>query len=274
MRLTVGTADRTMNHTAGTLGTRKRTVWTVPNDALRRALAAANMTERELAERVGSDPKTVSRWVADHTRTPHARTRWAVAEALGCDEMTLWPNAARAALKTGPDREVYAVYPTRAAMPPTVWQHMISGAEREIALCGFTSYFLWMLVPELSAVLRAKASDGCRVRFVIGDPDSPLTQRSEQTETTPLSTSQRIAHTRHELEALRDVVEVRQSDLGIGRSVWRGDEEAAASWNVLGTLGHESPVLHLRRRQTGGIFDQLAVRHVAALWEAAAPVWP
>jgi hypothetical protein len=33
-------------------------------------------------------------------------------------------------------------------------------------------------------------------------------------------------------------------------------------------------VLHLRRRQDGGIFDQVAVRHVEALWEDAVPVWP
>ncbi len=33
------------------------------------------------------------------------------------------------------------------------------------------------------------------------------------------------------------------------------------------------PYLHLARRQDGGIFDQLAVRHVEGVWEAARPVW-
>jgi hypothetical protein len=56
--------------------------------------------------------------------------------------------------------------------------------------------------------------------------------------------------------------------------VWWGDGYAVASWNVLGTLGHDSPVFHLRRRQDGGLFDRMAVQHVDALWQAAAPVWP
>ena len=244
------------------------------NDVLRRALAEARLTERQLAERIGADPKTVSRWVSDEHRLPHPRLRWAVAEQLGVDEVTIWPQAVRAAVKVGPDREIVSVYPTRSAMPAAVWQRLVGDATREIALCGYTNYFLWLLVPDLSAVLRAKVAAGCRVRVVIGDPGSAVTARSEEIESTPLSTSQRIAHARHELQSLADVIEVRQSDLGLGRSVWRGDGYAVASWNVLGTLGHDSPVIHLHRRQDGGMFDQVAVRHVDALWEVATPVWP
>jgi transcriptional regulator with XRE-family HTH domain len=231
------------------------------------------MTPGELAGRLGVDPKTVHRWLTNGGRVPHARTRWAAAEELEVDEVALWPRAVRFALKTGPEREIEATYPTRSAMPRTVWQRLIGEAQHELVLCGFTSYFLWSEVPDLSAVLRAKAGAGVRVRFVLGDPDSANTRRGEQLETTPLSTSMRIAHARRELEPLRDVVEVRQSDLGWGRSVWRGDHQAVASWNVLGTLGHESPVVHLRRRQDGGLFDQIAVRHTEALWAAARPLY-
>src|SRR5436309_8240621 len=97
--------------------TKIRTVGIVPNDVLRRALADAKMTERQLAERIGADPATVSRWVSDPTRTPQPRLRYAVADLLKVDEVSLWPNAVRTAVKTGPDREVLAVYPTRSAMP-------------------------------------------------------------------------------------------------------------------------------------------------------------
>ena len=245
----------------------------MPNETLRRRLAESTLTERQLAEKIGIAPETVSRWISED-RLPYPRLRWAAADVLGVDEMELWPRAARAALKVGFDREVLQVFPTRSAMPAAVWQRLIGDATEEIALCGYTSYFLWLAVPDLSGLLRSKAEAGTRVRVVIGDPGSALTARSEEIETTPLSTSQRIAHARHELEPLRDVIEVRQSDLGLARSVWRGDAQAVASWNVLGTLGHDSPVFHLHRRQSGGLFDQMAVRHVEALWEAAVPVWP
>jgi hypothetical protein len=245
----------------------------MPNDVLRRAMAERKMRPVDLATVALVDPKTVEAWLRDESRIPHRDARAAVAKALEESEMALWPQTVRAAVKLGPDREIVSVYPTRSAMPTSVWKRMIGDATSEIALCGYTSYFLWLQVPDLSATLRAKAKAGCRIRVVIGDPDSALTVRSEQTESTPLSTSLRIGHARNELEPLADVVEVRQSDLGLGRSVWRGDAQAMASWNVCGALGHESPVFHLHRRQEGGLFDQVAVRHVEALWQAATPVW-
>jgi len=51
---------------------------------------------------------------------------------------------------------------------------------------------------------------------------------------------------RAELEPMRGVVEVRQSDLGWGRAIWRGDDQAVVSWNVLGRMGSDSPLPSLR----------------------------
>jgi hypothetical protein len=54
----------------------------------------------------------------------------------------LSPDAIRAAVKTGPDREVAAVYPYRSACPGSLWRKLITGAAGEITLAGYTSYFL------------------------------------------------------------------------------------------------------------------------------------
>ena len=89
------------------------------------------MTERQLAEHIGADPLTISRWITED-RLPHSRLRWAAAQVLGCDEVDLWPRAARTALKTGPDREVISVYPSHAAVPGAVWQRLIGDATAEI----------------------------------------------------------------------------------------------------------------------------------------------
>ncbi|ASW56107.1 helix-turn-helix transcriptional regulator [Plantactinospora sp. KBS50] len=61
------------------------------NSVLRAALAEAGETAESLAERVGVDPKTVARWVTPG-RIPHARHRFAAAEALGQDVADLWPD--------------------------------------------------------------------------------------------------------------------------------------------------------------------------------------
>ena len=240
---------------------------------LRRALADARLTQRQLAERIGSDPETVGRWVADEHRTPHAHTRWAVADVLGVDEVELWPRAARAALKTGPDKEIIAVYPTHSAVPHSVWQRLIGDASREIMLCGYAPYWLTWQVPDLARVLRGKAEAGAKVRVVIGEADSPLVAEDEQATGAPLTLTARIEQARHLLEPLRDVVEVRQSAAGFGRSVYRGDDVACVDWWLHGQPGTDFPVLHIHKRQSGGIFDQ-TVRHTESLWQAAAPVWP
>lgn len=85
------------------------------NEPLRRAMAQARVTDRQLADRCGVDVKTVGRWVTQPERVPHARHRWVICEETGEDEAVLWPTAAKKAIKVGPDREVVSVYPYRSA---------------------------------------------------------------------------------------------------------------------------------------------------------------
>src|SRR5215475_12279112 len=141
--------------------------------ALRRAMEQRQITVQALAERVGVDPKTVRRWMAGEGRTPYPRHRWKVCEVLEVDEVELWPAAVRQAVKTGPDREVLAVYPTIALVPREVWQQLIGGATRELALCFSAPHWLDREVPDLAGTLRRLAETGTRVRIVIADPDRP-----------------------------------------------------------------------------------------------------
>jgi transcriptional regulator with XRE-family HTH domain len=246
----------------------------VPNEALRAALAGARLTDTDLARKLGVADKTVARWLADESRIPHARHRWAACEVLEVEESVLWPEAVRAAIKAGPDREIVAVYPYRSACPPAVWRKLITAADSEIMLAGFTSYFLWIEQANLRNALRRKAVAGCRVRFLLGDPDSEVTRRREGVENVPLTVSTRIAVTLAELDHLRDVggVEARFSDRHIAMSVFQFDSQMIVTVHLANLVGHDSPTLHLRRCQDDGIFDRFAM-HVRELWDSARPVW-
>lgn len=57
---------------------------------LRAAMLRAHLNPAALAEAVGVDVKTVTRWLAG--RIPHQRARLAVADALGETEADLWPQ--------------------------------------------------------------------------------------------------------------------------------------------------------------------------------------
>lgn len=186
----------------------------------------------------------------------------------------LWPDAIRNTVKTGPDREVLAVYPYRSACPKSVWRDLITGASSDITLAGYTNYFLWLEHANLARVIRRKAEQGCRVRFLIGDPDSDVTRRREEVEDVPLTVSTRIRITLAELDQLKAVhgVEARFGDEHIAMSVFIFDDEMLVTPHLAKLVGHDSPMLHLKRHQDDGLYDRFAY-HVSELWSGARDVW-
>ncbi|WP_345435527.1 helix-turn-helix transcriptional regulator [Actinoallomurus vinaceus] len=244
----------------------------MPNDALRRAMSEARMTESDLAAKCHVDVKTVTRWVGEEGRTPHPRHRWAACDALGVDESMLWPEAVRKAVKTGPDREIVSVYPFRSACPKSVWRTLIANATKELTFAGYTNYFLWLEHPSLRSVLRRKAERGCSIRFLIGDPDSEVTRRREEVEAVPLTVGTRIRVTLDELSKMSGVpgIEARFSDDHIAMSVFVFDEEMLVTPHLARLVGHDSPMLHIRRCQDEGLYDRFSY-HVSELWKSGRP---
>lgn len=195
-------------------------------------------------------------------------------EALEADESVIWPDAIRAAIKTGPDREIVSTYPYRSSVPASLWRKLITDAKTEITLAGYTSYFLWIEQPNLAAALRRKAGQGCMIRFLIGDPDSEVTRRREELEVTALTVSTRIAVTLDELRKLRgaDGIQARFSDRHIALSSFIFDDDMIVTPHLANLVGHNSPAFHFQRRQDDGVFDRFAL-HVRALWDDGRDVW-
>jgi hypothetical protein len=184
----------------------------------------------------------------------------------------LWPEGVRRNIKIGPDREIAAVYPRRTDCPRSVWRSLISEAAADITMAGYTNYFLWLELPNLRAVLRRKAENGCQVRFLLGDPASETTRRREVLENVPLTVSTRIRITLDELAKLGPVpgIEARFSEEHIAMSMFVFDHEMLVTTHLAHLAGHDSPMLHLQRVQDGGLFDRYAY-HVAELWKQARP---
>lgn len=244
------------------------------NTALLTALSDAKMTEADLAAKVGVDEKTVQRWVSNPARTPHPRHRAAASGALEVDETMLWPDVVRAAVKTGHDREIVQVYPYRSAIPKTLWRDLITGAHRRLVFAGYTNYFLWLDMANLRRALARKADAGCDVRFLVGDPDSPVTAERERIEAVPLTVSTRIRVTLDELGKLREAtpqVRARLSDRHIAMSVFQFDEQLLVCTHLADRLGHDSPTLHIRRGRDDGLYDRY-VTHLDHLWDTGRDV--
>lgn len=187
----------------------------------------------------------------------------------------LWPKAVRSAVKTGPDREIVSAYPYRNACPTSVWASLIDGASQQITFAGYTNYFVWQEQPRLAARLARKAQDGCAVRFIVGDPDSEVTRRREAAEAVPLTVGTRIRITLDALEKIKHSpgIEARFSDEHIALSVFTFDDQMLVTPHISNLLGHESPLLHLRRLGEDGLYDRFAA-HATALWQNGRPIWP
>ncbi|MER7845753.1 DUF5919 domain-containing protein [Kitasatospora sp. NPDC096077] len=192
----------------------------------------------------------------------------------------LLPSFLQPNIKTGHDREVLAVYPYRSACPRSVWAQLIAEARSEVFLAGYTNYFVWLEQPELLQTLRRKAGSGCRVRFLLGDPASDTTRQREQIEDVTLTVSTRIRVTLENLANLSGTegVEARFSapedgPNHVGLSVFRFDEHALVTPHLARTVGHDSPLMHLRRSGEGGMFDRFA-EHIEELWSRGSDIHP
>ncbi|GAB7188728.1 hypothetical protein ATKI12_8559 [Kitasatospora sp. Ki12] len=184
----------------------------------------------------------------------------------------------RSNIKTGHDREVFAVYPYRSACPRSVWAQLIAGARSEVFLAGYTNYFVWLEQPALLQTLRRKAESGCRIRFLLGAPGSDTTRRREQIEDVALTVSTRIGVTLENLAKLSDApgIEARFSAAEdgpnhVGLSVFRFDEHALVTPHLARTVGHDSPLMHLRRSEENGMFDRFA-EHIEELWSRGSDI--
>lgn len=247
------------------------------NTALKRAMAEKKIGARQLARQVGVTPKTVERWISNAEYVPFARNRADVSAYLGVEEDMLWPRAVRTALKTGPDREVVAMYPYRSACPKAVWAELVSAATQDLVFAGYTNYFLFLDQPHFHLTLRQKLEEGVRVRFLLGDPEAEITRAREQLEQSALSVSMRIRITLENLAKVgaHERLEVRYSapedaTNHISLSVFRMDHDALVTPHLARLVGHDSPMMHLRRREERGMFDRFA-EHAEELWANGRP---
>ncbi|MDT0266429.1 DUF5919 domain-containing protein [Streptomyces sp. DSM 44915] len=169
-------------------------------------------------------------------------------------------------------------YPYRAACPSSLWGDLTRTATEGITLAGYTSYFLWLDQPAYVETLRRKAEEGCRVRFLIGDPEGEVTRLREEVEDVALSVSTRIRITLEHLARLNAApgVEARYSAAEdamnhVSLSVFRFDGDALVTPHLARAVGHDSPMLHLRRQADGGLFDRFT-EHVEDLWRRGRPI--
>lgn len=244
----------------------------MPNERIRAAIQAAGLTVEDLATRTGVDPKTAERWITVDGRTPHRGTRKKITEALGVNELQLWPSLA-GDLHTRPSEtaELVHLYPSRTAVPSALWTELITGVQEQMDVLVFSGQFL-VDQYNIIQVVREKAAEGVRFRFAVGDETSDaVTQRAIE-EGTSGGLQGRIQLMRRYMNEVSNLpgVEVRTHGTILYNSLYRFDDQLFINCHAFGALAGHSPVIHIRQLPDGLMWQRYLASFEQA-WEQATP---
>lgn len=238
------------------------------NERLRSTLLSSGYTERQLAEELGVEPKSVQRWITQG-RVPHRTTAYRAAKLLGVSPGWLWP-ALDEDRKEVASSEVVTFYPHRSNVPRNIWLDMLRSAKTEIVLMAYASLFLAEDNPEAIRILKQKANEGVSIRIALGDPDSPeATRRGVEErlfEAIPGRIKMAIAYYRPLLGL--PGIEFRLHRTTLYNSIYRFDDQMLINQHAYGVYGYLAPILHLQRVEGGDLFDMYA-QSFERVWEAA-----
>lgn len=240
------------------------------NERLRARLVRQGWRPSDLAERLQVDPKTVERWISTG-RVPRETSQWEVAKLLGCDPLSLWPEAGETARAKAVSREeLVAFHPNRGLVPTSMWTTMMRDATEHIDVKVYAGLFWFDGHPELCHILCERADAGVSVRLAFGDPDSPAVALRGREEGIDMA-----ARTRLTLGLIEPVVgypgiEVRLHATTLYASLYRADDVMLVNTHAYGSPASYSPVLQLQRLPGGQVFDHYA-HSFEAIWPTARP---
>jgi hypothetical protein len=231
----------------------------VANERLREAMLRARLGLADLAAAAGVDPKTCERWVAQG-RTPHRTNAQKAATALREDLAYLWPMIEQGRRQRGMHADLVAIYASRADAPLGIWRALFEHAGRDIGILVYGGVFLHEMWPDFNRLLQAKAEAGCRIRLMLGDPESDAVVRRGLEEKYGDGIQSRCRQAMMHYAPLADLagIEIHQHATTLYSSIYFGDDRMIVNTHRFGINAYAAPVLHLRRAVPAGLFDGYA----------------
>jgi lambda repressor-like predicted transcriptional regulator len=251
-----------------------------PNERLRAAIRQKGIDPEQLSVLVQVDVKTVYRWLAG--RTPRPRYRTMVARALERNERELWPDAAIEVPAENPQREIQGAWPHANDYRAPDWRVLMRDAVEQIDLLDYTLLDI-VSAAGITDMLEEKGASGCRVRALIAAPDSIWVASAakqlgldEQDYISRTELELEIELARGHLEPLigKPGIEIRHFYAERYNTILRFDDQMLVTLHLWGTPTAQAPMLHLRRRGDGGLFDQFAHHLDEIIKEASESVDP
>lgn len=164
--------------------------------------------------------------------------------------------------------EFVGLYAHRADTPNELWLDLLKGANDKIDLFANASLFLPEDNPEAISIIKKKASAGVQIRVLLGDPSSEAAKlrgyEERLFEGIPGRIQMALAYYRPLLGV--DGIEFRLHATSLYNSIFRYDDEMLVNQHIYGTYGYIAPILHLRRKPGGDLFDTY-MRSFDRIWD-------
>jgi hypothetical protein len=225
------------------------------NDRLRSTLRVSGYSVGGFAAELGVDPKTVQRWMT-RDRCPHRSTATRAAQLLNVPAGWLWPSLDDAEQGAGRG-EVIGFYPHRSQVPLAIWRDLLVGARQSIDLVTYAALHLVEEHPETVDLLKHKAANGVRVRVAMGDPDHEAValRGHEERMLDGIVGRVRMANAYYAPLIGAPGVDFRLHHTTLYNSLYRYDDQLLVNHHIYGVHGYLAPVLHLRRTDSGDLFQ-------------------
>ncbi|MFJ9556162.1 XRE family transcriptional regulator [Nocardiopsis sp. NPDC101807] len=239
------------------------------NAALRKALAAAQLTETDVAAHLGVDPKTVRRWLSG--QRPYPRHRWALADLLQADADDLWTqNSQEDEARTPASDHVQRVYAHRWQVPREVWWDLFNSAEQEIGILVYSGLFLADDAGILG-LLEARAKKGVSVRILLGDSESQTVRRRGEEEGIGETMAARANNALLLFRTLLSIdgVEIRTHSTILHNSLYLTEKKLMVNHHAYGIPAAKSPIFEINRTNQG--MDFTYRRSFSLAWQEAIP---
>ena len=152
------------------------------------------------------------------------------------------------------------------------WRNIFRNANNSINILGYAVHFLTD-DPEIFSILKQKAQTHCRIRIVLGDPESPTIIERTQEEAIEGSISERIRTALARWQPLMsyDIVEIRLQSIPLYASIYQGDFTMIVTPQLYGMRAANAPALSLKF--PGTLFEKYT-KHFDAIWEHSQPWIP
>ncbi|MEV8517443.1 hypothetical protein [Dactylosporangium sp. NPDC051484] len=160
-------------------------------------------------------------------------------------------------------------------MPRETWLTLLQEARAQIDVLVFSGTFFAQSNPQVTRMLAERAAAGARVRLCFGDPHgqaAAIRGREEGIGDT-LAAKIRASLTYYRPLLLETGCEVRLHDTTLYNSLFRYDDNLLVNPHVFGQPASANPLIHLKRVDATGWFDNYA-QSFELVWAGARPWTP